>query len=634
MCGISGFIDFNFKSTGDILSEMSNSLVHRGPDACGNFLAEKPSCQIGLAHQRLSIIDLHDSGKQPMRYQNLIILFNGEVYNYQEIKKELQEIGHSFVGNSDTEVVLHAFSKWGIRALDKFIGMFAFALYDEADEIVYFVRDRTGVKPLYYYEKAGLFLFASELKAFHKHPLFKPTINNSALAAYLNYGNIPHEACIFDGCHKLPPAHYLKLNIKTKEIEKSKYWNVYNCYNKPKLDITLEEAQLKTEKLLNSAFSYRMVADVPVGIFLSGGYDSACLTALLQKNSGKKLNTFTVSVPEMGLNEAPFAREIANYLGTNHTEITCDEKQAQQLIDLIPYYYDEPFADSSAVPTMLVSKMAQQHVKVALSADGGDEVFAGYNRYDYLMRYGKALNNTPTFIRKSLYTFLNSIPSDSIPHFRNKYNFHNRYEKFKNLLLNPSAQNIMLNLSLQFNPNQLKKILPVPYSEIYTPYLSKELKNEYFSPLSYMMAIDYQTYLPDDILQKVDRASMAFSLEAREPYLDHRIIEWVAQLPDNFKYHNGEKKYLLKKITHKYIPQKIMDRPKMGFAIPVEKWLLEPLKDKVFTYLNEDKINTHQFFNMAEINRIKKEFYSGKKEFGVKIWQLLMYAMWQDKWLK
>lgn len=633
MCGISGFIDFNTNSSIDILRGMSDVMMHRGPDGSGYELIEKTNFQLGLGHRRLSIIDLSEFGKQPMQFEHLWITFNGEIYNYEEIKKDLIYLNHQFTGHSDTEVILHAFKEWGISCLEKFIGMFSFVIYDAKNEELYCVRDRAGVKPFFYYWHEGLFLFSSELKAFHKHPQFKKEINLNAVAAFMQFGNVPTPHCIFNNCFKLNPGHYLKFSLLTSQFSLHKYWDVYNSYNKPKLDISFQEAKIETEKILKSAFDYRMVADVPVGVFLSGGYDSACVTALLQKDSSEKIKTFTIGVPDIGLNEAPYAKDVSKHLGTEHFEYECTQREALNLIDDLPFYYDEPFADSSAIPTTLVCKMAKKQVTVALSADAGDEIFAGYNRYDYLMKYGHRLNQLPSFIRSGTAQMMGLISADKIPYLKNKYNFYNRYEKLKGLLKDPSPKNMMLNLSRQFDENEINRLFKKQVFTINTAYLSEELEREFYSPLTYMMAIDYQTYLLDDILQKVDRASMTVSLEGREPFLDHRIIEFAAQLPDHFKYYKGNKKHIIKEIVHQYIPKELMDRPKMGFAIPIENWLTIDLKEKVNYYLSDERIQSQDIFDLNYIQKIKLDFYSGKKEYAVKIWYLLMFQMWYSKWM-
>ena len=376
-----------------------------------------------------------------------------------------------------------------------------------------------------------------------------------------------------------------------------------------------------------------MVSDVPIGVFLSGGYDSAALTSILQKERSEKLKTFTIGVPDIGLDESGYAKDVAHYLGTEHYEYRCTEKDALELISEIPYYYDEPFGDQSAIPTTLVCKMARKQVTVALSADAGDEVFAGYNRYDYIMKYGSSLNRIPGFLRKGISSSMNIISADYIPVMKHKYNFHNRYEKIKSILKDPSSENIMLSLSQQFDGKEIKKLLNSDISALETAYQSHMLKKQFHTPLAYIMAIDYQTYLLDDILQKVDRAAMSVSLEGREPFLDHRVIEWAAQLPDNYKYNKGNKKYILKEIVHQYIPKELMDRPKMGFAIPIENWLTIDLRDKVLYYLDSKRINDQGIFNTKTIEKLKSDFYSGKKEYALKIWYLLMFQIWYEKWM-
>jgi len=640
MCGIVGYVDFKNKTSLKELEKMTQTLTHRGPDAFSFEQITSANCQLGLGHRRLSIIDLSEGGKQPMSFNEYWICFNGEVYNYNEIKSELIALGHTFDSTSDTEVVLHAFVQWGNSCLEKLIGMFAFVVMDTANNKLFCARDRAGVKPFFYSYKDGLFLFSSELKAFHEHPRFEKKLNKNAVAAFMQYGNVPTPHCIFESCFKLKPGHYMEVSLDSESDvfvspkNQVQYWNVYDAYNKPKIDLSFDEAKKQTEGVLTDACNYRMVSDVPVGVFLSGGYDSASVTALLQKERTEKLKTFTISVPDIGLDEAPYAKEIAAYLGTNHTEIQCTHKEAIELIGNLPYYYDEPFADSSAIPTTLVSLAARKHVTVALSADAGDEVFAGYNRYDYIQRYGQKINKIPSFMRKMMAYGMDKIPSNYIPILRNKYNFHNRYEKVKGVLKNPSEEQIMLSLSQQFTDQQIEYLLKDKVNILDTAYSSQELDKEHFSSLSYMMAIDYQTYLIDDIMQKVDRATMTASLEGREPYLDHRLIEWAARLPDDYKYHNGEKKYILKEILHQYIPKEMMDRPKMGFAIPIANWLQNDLRELVEEYINLNTIERQGVFNVEYVEDIKRKFYSGKKEYDVKMWYLLMFQMWYEKWME
>ena len=450
----------------------------------------------------------------------------------------------------------------------------------------------------------------------------------------MQYGNVPTPHCIFKNCAKVKPGHYLKINLEYKSQQETQYWNVYDFYNQPKLKLSFPEAKIQTKKLLKSAFNYRMVADVSVGVFLSGGYDSTTVSSLIQAESTARIKTFTIGVPDIGLNEAPYARDIAKHLGTDHTEINCSEEEAIEMIKDLPFFYDEPFADSSAIPTTLVSKAARKDVTVALSADGGDEIFGGYNRYDYMHRYGKTLNSIPKAFRKVLVGAMGNISSEKIPVLKNKYNFHNRYEKLKTVLNDPSEKEIMLSLSQQFNDEQMKNVMKSEFKTLPTMFQSKEMLKDFKSPLSYMMAIDFQTYMLDDILQKVDRATMTHSLEGREPMLDHRILEFAAQLPDEYKYQNGVKKRILREITHEYIPKELLDRPKMGFAIPIAKWLKNELRNHVEEYLSEDRIEKQGIFNWAFISKLKVDFYAGRKEYDSKLWYFLMFQMWYERWME
>lgn len=634
MCGIAGFIDFHKKSTKSNIQSMIEPLNHRGPDGEGVSLFKSKNAIIGFGHKRLSIIDLSQTGKQPMALNHLHITYNGEIYNYQEIKNELLELGHHFNGESDTEMILHAYTEWGIKAVERFIGMFAIALFDEKKQEVVFIRDRAGVKPLFYYQKNDLILFSSELKSFHEHPEFEKKLDLNAVAAYMQYGNVPTPHCIFKNCGKVKPGHYLKINLENKSQQEIQYWNVYDFYNQPKLNLSFPEAKIQTKELLKSAFNYRMVADVPVGVFLSGGYDSTTVSSLIQAESTARLKTFTIGVPDIGLNEAPYARDIAKHLGTDHTEINCTEEEAIEMIKDLSFFYDEPFADSSAIPTTLVSKAARKDVTVALSADGGDEIFGGYNRYDFMHRYGKTLNSIPKAVRKILVGAMGNISSEKIPVLKDKYNFHNRYEKLKTVLNDPSEKEIMLSLSQQFNDEQMKSVMKSEFTSLPTMFQSKEMLEDFKSPLSYMMAIDFQTYMLDDILQKVDRATMTNSLEGREPMLDHRILEFAAQLPDEYKYQNGIKKRILREITHDYIPKELLDRPKMGFAIPIAKWLKNELRDHVEEYLNEGRIEKQGIFNWEFITKLKMDFYKGRKEYDSKLWYFLMFQMWYERWME
>jgi asparagine synthase (glutamine-hydrolysing) len=633
MCGIAGFVDFQNKSTDRVLSTVSATLSHRGPDGQGIYFQQLKNAQLGLGHRRLSIIDLSHAADQPMHYDGLHLIFNGEIYNYDEIREQLIGKGHQFQTHSDTEVILHAWREWGESAIEQWHGMFAIALFDEKSNELICIRDRSGVKPFYYYWKDDIFLFGSELKSLVAHPAFEKKIDRDAVASFLQYGYIAHPNCIYSNTYKLPPGHLLRLELDSKRIDTVQYWNVYDYYNKPKLHIDLPDAINETEKILKKAFQYRMVADVPVGVFLSGGYDSTCVTALLQNGSSVRIKTFTIGSTDNKLDEAPFAKQIADQLGTNHTEYYCSAKEAMDIIPELPYYYDEPFADSSAIPTILVSRMARQQVTVALSADAGDEIFAGYNRYDYLYKYGRKINALPRPVRKLAVATMSSISSKQIPYWRNQPNFHSRYDKLKNILADPSPSELLKNLNQVFNDTEIEELFSDQVSELNTSHNSSELLNIDQDPLAYMMAIDYQTYMVDDILQKVDRATMSVSLEGREPFLDQDIIEWAAQLPSNYKYYEGQKKYILKQIVHRYIPKEMMERPKMGFGIPVDNWLSHELKDLVEEYLSVANLRVHNLFNVQVVRNVVSDFLNGRKEKHLKVWYLLMFQMWYKQWM-
>jgi asparagine synthase (glutamine-hydrolysing) len=634
MCGIAGFIDFKKSSSEQMLKTMSSALLHRGPDGGNTYLHSTADAAIGLGHRRLSIIDLSNAASQPMHYDGLHVVFNGEIYNYAEIRERLEQKGHRFSTHSDTEVILHSWREWGAAAIDQWHGMFAIVLFDEKNNEVICIRDRAGVKPFYYSWHKDVFLFGSELKALTCHPAFEKKINANAVASFLQYGYVSHPHCIYENAFKLQPGHYLRLQLESRKIQKQQYWNVYTAYNEPKKRIDLPEAIDETERILAKSFQYRMVADVPVGVFLSGGYDSTCVTALLQKDSTDKIKTFTIGMTDEKLNEAPFAKEIATRLGTRHTEYYCTSKEALDIIPTLPHFYDEPFADSSAIPTMLVSRLARKEVTVALSADAGDEIFAGYNRYDYISRYGERIRRIPQPVRKVVSTAMGQISSQRIPYFRHQSLFHSRYDKLKNLLADPSTGQLLKSLSLVFTDLEIDQLFVQRVTPLKTAHISDELSEESNDPLSYMMAVDYQTYLVDDILQKVDRATMSVSLEGREPFLDQDIIEWAATLPTDYKYRDGQKKFILKQIVHKYLPKEIMERPKMGFAIPVESWLQHELKDLVQTYLSKEQLEKHGLFRVQEVQNIVVDFYQGRTEKTNKIWYLLMFQMWYEKWME
>jgi len=635
MCGISGFIDYSFKSNFEILSKMTNTLQHRGPDNVGTVMKLSNQCQIGLGHRRLSIIDLSNCGSQPMtdETENYTIVFNGEVYNFKEIKTELEILGFRFFSTSDTEVILSAYIRWGMGAIDKFIGMFAFTIYDKINNKVIFCRDRSGIKPFYYAVLPDIILFGSELKSLMTHPAFEKKIDYDALASFFRRGWIAAPYTIFESTYKLKPGHYLEINLNNREFIEHCYWDVHDYYKMDELAISFDEAKEHIHGLLKSACEYRMVADTEVGIFLSGGFDSSTVTAILQKGRNKKLNTFSIGFEEGKFNEAPYAKAVAEHLGTNHHELICSANDALELIPDLPFNYDEPFADSSAIPTMLVSKLASSKVKVCLSADGGDEVFGGYPRYyDKLSDFDK-VEAIPAFLKKPLSGLLNIL--SNVASFKDPL-YQVRIEKLKSILTHKDLSQIYRYRSepIHFSDKEINHLfknknidlkLKTFYDEI---FLRKGI-----DPAMFMMALEYKTSMVDDILVKVDRATMAYSLEGREPLLDHRIVEFCARLNRKFHYKNNISKSILKEIGYEYIPKHLIDRPKRGFAIPTDVWLKKDLKHLVMEFANERFLTQQNIFDVKTCVKFIENYYCGFDRNPERIWFFLMFQMWYKKWM-
>jgi asparagine synthase (glutamine-hydrolysing) len=634
MCGIAGFIDFSSSATKDDLQKMTDSMVHRGPDDEGLFIKEFSNFVIGLGHRRLSIIDVTNGGHQPMFFQQYAIVFNGEIYNYKEVRAELEKLNYKFTTSSDTEVILQAFHCWGNKAVDKFIGMFAFALFDELNNKLLLFRDRAGVKPLYYHLASDGLFFSSELKAFYTSKKFKKNINADSLAQYFLYGYILAPNTIFNSTFKLLPGHYLEYDLNHHEFTIHKYWDIAKYFNGPKLDISENEAIDETEKLLKSAFEYRMVADVPVGVFLSGGYDSSTVAAILQSQRSAKLKTFTIGFDIPGYNEAEYAKKTAEFLGTDHFELYCTEKQAEEIIYELPYFYDEPFGDSSAIPTILVSRMAKQHVTVALSADGGDELFGGYNKHSSALKALKRLSWIPRLLRPALGGVLDNLQLQRIPFLNKIYRFDHFSKSVCDLLQKGLYPEQILNYSSHhINDRLLAKLIKSKTVESKS-YFSHSKEIEWKDPLDSILATDYRTYMVDDILTKVDRATMSTSLEGREPFLDHRIAEFTAQLPSKFKIKGGNKKHLLKQVTHKYIPKEMMDRPKTGFAIPVEHWFKKDLLGVLEKYFHRERITKQGLFDPPILQAIKQKYLNGSMEDFEFIWSMIVFQMWYERWIE
>lgn len=636
MCGITGFIDYKFSGNSEILNKMNSTLQHRGPDSADSIILNEKQAQIGLGHRRLSIIDLSACGNQPMtdESKNFFIVFNGEIYNYKEIKQELRSLGVTFFSNSDTEVILKSYIHWGIKAVDKFIGMFAFTIYDKIKNKVIFCRDRAGVKPFYYFFSDNLILFGSELKALMAHSSFRKTINYDSLGLFFRRGWIAAPYTIFDSTFKLKPGHYIEIDLISRQTKEHCYWNVHDYYNGDELNLSFEEAKEHLHELLKSACEYRMVADTEVGIFLSGGFDSSLTTAILQSSRTKRINTFSIGFEEEKFNEAPYAKAVAEHLQTNHHELICSVNDALEIIPELPYYYDEPFADSSAIPTMLVSRLASSKVKVALSADGGDEVFGGYPRYyDKLNDFHK-VQSVPGILRKPLSQLL-SIPLKISSNKNPQYKI--RLEKLIKTLTYEARADLFRYRSepIYYSDTEIKKLFKKKSIDLSAKSYYDDIQlEETLDPAMLMMALEYKTTLVDDLLVKVDRATMAYSLEGREPFLDHRLVEFAATLNSSFHYRNKSTKSLLREICYEYIPKSMMDRPKKGFAIPTNQWLHIELKEMVMEFSQISFIKRQNIFVPKVLRNIIDNYYKGYDTNGERIWFFLMFQMWYNRWIQ
>lgn len=630
MCGICGY--FTPKHTSEnTISLMNQAMSHRGPDDTGEYYSYYSNYQVAFGQARLSIIDLSEGGHQPMFYKDLAIVFNGEIYNYKVIKSELLNLGHSFKSGSDTEVILHAFDEWGKDSVNKLIGMFAFVIFNSKTGIINAFRDRSGSKPFYYYFHEGTFIFGSELKIFHQHPAFKKEINKSAIELYFKHVYIPAPHTIFKNTYKLESGSWLQFDLNKNKLELGKYWSITEVYSKPILDISYDEAKAELKKILISACNYRMLADVPVGIFLSGGFDSNLVASIVQDSSDVPLNSFTIGFEE-GNNEAPYAKETASYLGMNHTEYYCTQKETIDIINELPYIFDEPFADSSAIPTILVSRLASKQVKVALSSDAGDEVFVGYNRYVSLAQHLNTVDKVPIPFRKIAAAGIDGIRA-LIP--ENKMFVRHKMGVFSNTLTRNYKEDAinLIDGIVSSPPSILDKLLlntNNTYDTISSSLDFATIPDRYNAALAY----DYFFYLQNDILTKVDKAAMSTSLEGREPLLDHRIVEFAAQLPLSYKFDGTTTKKILKDIVYDYLPKEMMQRPKAGFSIPVNKWLKNELTGLIDEELRYDEMRKQGIFNVDFVEKIITDFRNNKFFYELLIWKIVQFQMWYKRWMK
>jgi len=642
MCGIVGFkSEENFDRLRASLPEAIFSLQHRGPDDTGFFLDQKNG--VGLGHRRLAVIDLSDAGRQPMSTEDesVYIVYNGEIYNFQEIRQILVIKGHRFRTKTDTEVILKAYLEWGIDCLKRFLGMFAFALWDRRAETIFLARDRIGIKPLYYHFAGGIFLFASELKTLMAFDGFRRHVAPEAVPLLLHYQYIPSPLTIFENTWKLLPGHYLIYD--GEKLKSRAYWHLPHPMNNT--DFKGNEVDLieSLDEVLGQAVSARLISDVPLGALLSGGIDSSLVAALMQKASHKSVRTFSIGFKEPGYDEAPWASRVATHLGTDHTEFYVTPQDAIDMIPRLPEIYDEPFADASAVPTCLVSRLARSRVTVALSGDGGDEQFAGYVRYWSTRSMATTFQKLPAGIRNASSRALAKLPirwmergyqplRRFLPQQFNVANFGEKWQKLVKLMGPATLQDLYRMTNCLWSELELKSLfeedlLPCQFEDTFEETTDWPI-------LSRLMRVDQKTYLPDAMLTKVDRASMAFGLEVRVPLLDHRVLEFTTNIPDSLKYKNGKGKYLLKKLLARYVPESLFERPKMGFGVPIDTWFRGELKELLLDHLSRDRIRREGLFQYEPIGKAIHEHLTCKTNHQYRLWALLMWEMWRERWLE
>lgn len=643
MCGFAGFASDRKNWGADdmygVVNRMSEALIHRGPDDHGSWIDNEAGVALGF--RRLSIIDLSPAGHQPMLSDSgrFAIVFNGEVYNFEAIRRELlaARLAPPFRGHSDTEVILAAIEAWGLQeAVKRFIGMFAIALWDRRSRELHLVRDRLGVKPLYYGWTGGSFVFGSELKALRRHPAFNPEVDRRSLASLVRYNFIPAPYTIYRDIRKLTPGCILTVGPGRSSAEEKAYWSVeeaVECGVSDPWKASYTEAVDELDRLLRDSIRLRMVADVPLGVFLSGGIDSTVVTALMQDQSSRPIRTFSIGFHEEGYDEAKNAAAVAAHLGTEHTEMYVTPAEAMAVIPRLPDIFDEPFADSSQIPTYIVSELARRHVTVALSGDGGDELFGGYGRYLAADPILRRISKIPDGVRYPLGRLLSILSSALLDGYgervlpgrlRNRINAR-RLQGLATLLAAP-AVNAMYQHLLWPDPGSV-----VLGPSGHQPALAEPRRSGLLSsPMSRMMYLDTISYLPDDILVKVDRASMAVSLEAREPLLDHRLVEFAWRLPMDMKVHDDGGKRVLREVLQRYVPRELMDRPKRGFAVPVGRWLRGSLRPWAEELLDERRMEGEGYFDPKHVRRLWAEHQNGTGDSCTQLWSILAFQAWLD----
>ena len=641
MCGIAGFLDLRAATGADELAaratRMATTIAHRGPDDAGVWT--DADAGVALSHRRLSIVDLSALGHQPMLSSDgrYVISYNGEVYNFPDLRSELEALGHRFNGGSDTEVMLEAFSAWGLeRAVDRFVGMFAFALWDRQTRTLQLVRDRLGVKPLYWSLANDHLLFGSELKALMAHPAWRGEIDPEAAAAFVRHSYVPGPATIFRNVHKLPPGSILTLRGGgTPTI--TPYWSLAEVVARSRSETIGEDEALEhLDLLLRDATRRRMIADVPLGAFLSGGLDSSTVVALMQAQTNQRVRTFSIGFHEQEYNEAPYAKAVAEHLGTDHTELYVTAREALDVVPHLPDWFDEPFADSSQIPTFLVSRMTREHVTVALSGDGGDELFAGYPRYGLAEGLWRRIGRVPPTVRCTAGRMVRGVPepfldtlAGLIPAKLRPQSFGRKAHRLATLLGLPADDALHAELAAVW-PYETELVPGATGAQRIAP--EPGLASRLPDFVSRMQYYDTLTYLPDDILVKLDRCTMAVALEARAPFLDHRVTQFVWSLPPHMKRRNSESKWLLRRLLDRYVPRRLVERPKMGFSVPIGAWLRGPLRDWGQELLAPGRIASDGLFDVSQISRLWDEHQTGRANRETVLWNLLMFQAWRDRY--
>lgn len=637
MCGITGFLGewpATLSARKATLIAMTEALRHRGPDDSGLWIDAEAG--IALGHRRLSIIELGPGGHQPMATADgrFIITYNGEIYNYAELATRLREAGAVLRGGSDTEVLIESIARWGMqKTLQQCEGMFAFALWDRERRELTLARDRLGVKPLYWGQANDLLIFGSELKALRAHPGWKPEIDRSAVVAFLRFGYVPAPQSIFRNVHKLEPGTMLVAKLKG-QTRLERYWDLRAIACSPNRVLpanTGPDMLVELERVLSKAVRNEMVSDVPIGAFLSGGVDSSLVTALMQRQASRPVKTFTIGFGSRAYDEAQHAKRVAAHIGTDHTEFYVEEETARDVIPYLPLWYDEPFADSSQIPTQIVSRLARKHVTVALSGDGGDETFAGYTRYQWARVIERVLRTVPRAIRYRISASLESVPAsvigavaNVIPASRRPAILEQRTRKLAALLREESGDAAYRRL-VSIWPEPEEMVLGVSQA---IPSWDKMGECELPSLIERMMLLDTRVYLPDDILTKVDRASMSVGLEARVPLLNHRVVELAWQMPLGMKLRGSVTKWALREILYRYVPRPLIDRPKQGFGVPLAAWLRGPLRDWASDLLSAETIARAGWLKPEAVVRRWREHLDNRRDWSGSLWAVLMFQSW------